>query len=81
VSINPVTGIGKFQETGGRLICLSALEETQEALRDAVHHDEAARLDGVSWHGKTHLGQEAYYEWSGPPHAADPRRLVLPVHG
>jgi integrase len=34
VSVNPVTGVGKFQEAGGRLVCLSALQEI--ALSDAL---------------------------------------------
>lgn len=31
-----------------------AVQRAQEALREAGHHDEAARLDGVSWHGLRH---------------------------
>jgi integrase len=31
-----------------------AVKRAQEALREAGHYDEAARLDGVSWHGLRH---------------------------
>jgi len=31
-----------------------AVKRAQEALREAGHHDEAARLDGVTWHGLRH---------------------------
>jgi len=34
LSVNPVTGIGKFRESGGRLVCLSERQET--ALREAL---------------------------------------------
>jgi integrase len=31
-----------------------AVARAKESLREAGHHDEAARLDGVSWHGLRH---------------------------
>jgi hypothetical protein len=34
LTVNPVTGVSKFQETAGRLVCLTQMQE--RALRDAL---------------------------------------------
>jgi hypothetical protein len=50
-----------------------AVQRAQEALREAGLDDEAARLDGVSWHGlRAHMGQSTHDEWRRPPDATDP---------
>jgi len=47
-----------------------AVRGAQEALQEAGHHDQAARLDGVSWHGFRHT-------WASrlTMRGADPRTL------
>jgi integrase len=48
-----------------------AVKRAQGALRDAGHHDEAARLDGVAWHGATRHTWASRLTMNG----VDPRTL------
>ena len=50
-----------------------AVQCAQEVLRDAEHHDEAARLDGVSWHPATRHTWASRLSMAGVP----PRTLQI----
>jgi integrase len=59
-----------------------AVQRAQEALREAGQHDEAARLDGVSWHGLRHTwASRLTMAGVDPRTLQDTWKLALTVHG